>query len=146
MRVTRKIFNRAGANLFFWLIFQRYSFFFFSLFCSFWFLFFFCLLVSLFVCCFLKLKVCILMHIRLCRRVSDKNFFTRPISGNKTTFFDTLSLSCHEQVCLSGPLKHTCSWHDKLIVLWILNRQAKISLCILFLIWSTLHKKNKIFH
>ena len=27
-----------------------------------------------------------------------------------------ISLSCHEQVCLSGPLKHTCSWHDKLIV------------------------------
>ena len=24
---------------------------------------------------------------------------------------------------------HTCSWHDKLIILWILNRQAKISLC-----------------
>ena len=24
-----------------------------------------------------------------------------------------------------SPLKHTCSWHDKLIVLWILNRQAK---------------------
>ena len=29
----------------------------------------------------------------------------------------------------SMTLKHTCSWHDKLIVLWILNRQAKISLC-----------------
>ena len=62
-------------------------------------------------------------------------------------FSYTISLSCHEQVCLSGlrferyfshhrekylskhsPLKHTCSWHDKLIVLWILNRQAKISL------------------
>ena len=27
--------------------------------------------------------------------------------------------------------QHTCSWHDKLIIiLWILNRQAKISLCI----------------
>ena len=25
-------------------------------------------------------------------------------------------------------LKNTCSWHDKLIVLWILNRQAKIFL------------------
>ena len=47
-----------------------------------------CLLVSLFVCCFLKSKMCILMHIRLCRRVSDKIFFARPISGNKTTFFD----------------------------------------------------------
>ena len=37
-----------------------------------------------------------------------------------------ISLSCHEQVNL---LKLTCSWHDKLIILWILNRQAKISLC-----------------
>ena len=27
-----------------------------------------------------------------------------------------------------SPLKHTYSWHDKLIVLWILSRQAKISL------------------
>ena len=65
--------------------------------------------------------------------------------------YNTISLSCHEQVCLSGlrferyfshhrarwwekylskrsPLKHTCSWHDKLIAFWILNRQAKISL------------------
>ena len=25
-----------------------------------------------------------------------------------------ISLSCHEQ----GPLKHTCSWHDKLIIYW----------------------------
>ena len=54
---------------------------------------------------------------------------------------NTISLSCHEQVCLSGlrferyfshhraqwwekylskrsPLKHTCLWHDKLIVLY----------------------------
>ena len=28
-------------------------------------------------------------------------------------------------------IKLTCSWHDKLIILWILNRQAKISLCML---------------
>ena len=27
-----------------------------------------------------------------------------------------------------SPLKHTCSWLDKLIVLWILSRQAKIFL------------------
>ena len=27
-----------------------------------------------------------------------------------------------------SPLKHTCSWCDNLIVLWILNRQAKIFL------------------
>ena len=38
------------------------------------------------------------------------------------TIYNTISLSCHEH--------DTCSWHDKLIVLWILNRQAKISLCI----------------
>ena len=31
-----------------------------------------------------------------------------------------------------SPLKHTCSWHDKLVVLWILNRQAKIFLCMNF--------------
>ena len=37
--------------------------------------------------CFLKLKIYILIHVGLCGRVSDKNFFTRPISGNKTTFF-----------------------------------------------------------
>ena len=31
---------------------------------------------------------------------------------------------------MSWTSKHTCSWHDKLIIiLWILNRQAKISLC-----------------
>ena len=28
-----------------------------------------------------------------------------------------------------SPLKHTCSWRDKLIILCILNRQAKIFLC-----------------
>ena len=27
-----------------------------------------------------------------------------------------------------SPLKHTCSWRDKLIVLWILNRHAKIKI------------------
>ena len=30
-----------------------------------------------------------------------------------------------------SPLKHTCSWRDKLIVLWILKRQAKIFLRII---------------
>ena len=57
--------------------------------------------------------------------------------------YNTISLSRHEQVCLSrlrferygrwwekylskrSLLKHTYSWRDKLIVLWILNRQAK---------------------
>ena len=32
------------------------------------------------------LKIYILIHIRLCGRVSDIKNFTRPISGNKTTF------------------------------------------------------------
>ena len=64
--------------------------------------------------------------------------------------------------CLSkrSPLKHTYSWHDKLIVLWIQNRQAKISLCIfdlmityyyinccylLFLLWL-FHKINLFYY
>ena len=29
----------------------------------------------------------ILIHSWICRRISDKKIFTRPISGNKTTFF-----------------------------------------------------------
>ena len=49
------------------------------------FAFFVFLFFGLFVC-FLKLKTCILIHIRLCGRVSDEKNFTRPSSGNKTTF------------------------------------------------------------
>ena len=41
--------------------------------------------------CFLKLKMYILIHIRLCRQVSDKKFFTPPISGTKTAVFFGLS-------------------------------------------------------
>ena len=33
-----------------------------------------------------------------------------------------------EYLSKRSPLKHTCSWRDKLIVLWILNREAKIFL------------------
>ena len=56
------------------------------LFCS---LVYFAFLIFLFflLVCFLKLKIYILIHIRLCRHVSNKKFFTRPICGNKTTFF-----------------------------------------------------------
>ena len=36
---------------------------------------------------FFKLKIYNPIHIGLCGRVSDKNLFTRPFSGNKTTFF-----------------------------------------------------------
>ena len=49
--------------------------------------FFFCLFV-----CFLKLKIYIAIHIRLCGRVSDIKIFTRPISGNKITFFLALPI------------------------------------------------------
>ena len=51
---------------------------------------FICFLFVLFFCFFfklMKLKKYILIQIRLCGRVSDKKIFTRPISGNKTTFF-----------------------------------------------------------
>ena len=40
-----------------------------------------------FITSFLNLKIYILIHIRLCGKVSDKNFFTRPISGNNTIFW-----------------------------------------------------------
>ena len=81
MRVMRKIFARAAANLFFLIDFSEIF--------SFLFLFSFAFFYPcfLFVACFLKLKIYILIHIRLCERVSDKKFFTQPISGHKTTFF-----------------------------------------------------------
>ena len=46
----------------------------------------FSFLLYLFVC-FLEIKNIYSEHIRLCGRVSDKTIFTRPISGNHTTFF-----------------------------------------------------------
>ena len=74
-----------GGRKFF---FQRNSLFFFSFFCFLVFLFVF----PFFDCLFLKLKIYILIYIWLCRRVSDKIFFTQPISGNKTTFFGNISV------------------------------------------------------
>ena len=79
-------------------------------------------------------------------------------------FDNAMSLLRHEQVCLSGLpferyfsryrekylskrslLKHTCSWRDKLIVLWILNRQEKIFLCTPF--WYLLDRDRSVsFH
>ena len=83
MRVTRKIFTRAFADLFFLIDFlERYSLFFFNFF-----VFFHSCFFCLFICCFLKLKIYIPIHVRLSWRVNDKNLFTRSISGNKTTFF-----------------------------------------------------------
>ena len=81
MRVTRKIYTQAAANLFFYRFSGDILF---SFLISFAFLFlFFCLFLCLF---FLKIKVYIPIHIRQCGRVSDKKIFTRPISRNKTTF------------------------------------------------------------
>ena len=70
----------GGRKFIFLSIFRRHYLFFFSFFG------FLYMLVFL-VVCFLKLKIYILMHIQLCGWVSDKNIFTRPICGNKTTFF-----------------------------------------------------------
>ena len=55
--------------------------------------------------------------------------------------FNTISLSCHEQV---WTFKHTCSWHDKLIVLWILNRQAKIFLRMLCFLNNLFKGKSEV--
>ena len=77
MQMTRKFFTRAAASLFF---FNRFSGdILFSSLISFAF-FDSCL-------CFLELKMYILIHIRRCGRVSDKKNSTRPVSGNKITFF-----------------------------------------------------------
>ena len=81
MRVTRKIYTQAAANLFFY----RYSgdiLFSFLIFFAF-FILVFCLFICLF---FLKIKMYIPIHIWQYGRVSDKKIFTRPISGNNTTF------------------------------------------------------------
>ena len=89
MRMTGKIFTWATANLF---IFIDFSEIFSSLFK---FLLLFCILVSfcLFVSCFLKLKMYIMIHNQLWGRLSDKKFFTRPISGNRLLF---LLYFCYE--------------------------------------------------
>ena len=50
---------------------------------------------------------------------------------NWATFRQILLPSWKKYLSQRSSLKHTCSWHDKLIVLWILNRQAVISLRIL---------------
>ena len=84
MRVTRKIFTRATGNSFFKINFPKILFS--SLVYFAFFVFFIVFLFCLFVCS-LKLKIYILIQIRLCRRVSDKFFFNRPVSMNKTTFF-----------------------------------------------------------
>ena len=84
--MTRKIFTWATTfffSFFFFCIHSPELFFFSSLVSFTFFVFlFFCLYVS-----FLKLTICILIHIRLCGQVSDKKYFTRRFSGNKTTFF-----------------------------------------------------------
>ena len=82
MRVTRKIFTRATTNLIFLKIDYPEIFSFLL-----YFLLLFMILIF-FVCLFFtKLKIYIPIYIRLCGWVSDKNFFTRPVSGKKTPFF-----------------------------------------------------------
>ena len=78
MRVTRIIFPRATAVFFFFWVILFFSLVYFAFFDP-------CFL--LFVCCFFNLKRYILTHIWLRGWVSDKKTFTRPIFGNKTTFF-----------------------------------------------------------
>ena len=82
MRVTKKIFTQAAANLFFNQFFGDILFFSSVSFASIG----SCFLIW-FVCCFLKLIMYILLHIRLCGQMSHKRYFTQPISGNKNTFF-----------------------------------------------------------
>ena len=40
------------------------------------------------------------MHIRLMRALGDKNFFTRPISGNKTYFYVIFGLTMYFKIFL----------------------------------------------
>ena len=49
--------------------------------------------------------------------LSKQKQYHKDIFACLFSIHNTISLSCHEQVCLSGPLKRTCSLHDKLIVL-----------------------------
>ena len=65
---------------------------------------FVCFVFFLFVC-FLKLKIYILRHIRLSGRVNDKNFFIRPIPGNKTTFLFGLITHINEKITNSNKIK-----------------------------------------
>ena len=79
MRVARKILTRAAANLFF----NRFSGdFFLSSLVSFVFLFIF-----LFACLFFEIKNTYSDTHSTMRVVCDKKNFTKPISGNKNTFF-----------------------------------------------------------
>ena len=89
MRVKRKIFTQAAANLFFNRFSENIIFSSLVFFCFFCFLVFFVFLFVFFAClfAFLKLKIYILIHTRLWGRVSDKKFFAQPISANKTTLF-----------------------------------------------------------
>ena len=104
IRVTRKIFTRAAANLFiFYSIFWWYSLFVISFFCFFLLLFFVVVCLMFFEPNPLSANptkwlntlkqfvgtLHILMHIRLYGRVSDKMFFTRSISGRRLVFFQS---------------------------------------------------------
>ena len=61
----------------------------------------------------------LLSQIEKCIFSGSFGFIHKDIFACLFSIHNTISLSCHEQVCLSGRLKHTCSWHDKLIVFWL---------------------------
>ena len=54
----------------------------------------------LFVCVFLEQKYIFSYTFDICGRLGDKKFFTRSISGNKTTFFGLVSLLLVLDTCL----------------------------------------------
>ena len=58
----------------------------------------------------------------------DNSFFSNPLEKNVSCFFENYARWWEKYLSKHSPLKHTCSWRDKLIVLWMLNRQAKIFL------------------
>ena len=85
MRVTRKIFTRAAASLFFFNPFSG-DIFFSSLVFVFSLVFFYSYCFCLFAGYFFEIKNVYFDTIRLCGWMSDNKIFTRPISGNKATF------------------------------------------------------------
>ena len=87
---------------------------------------------------FVNLLVFSLKYISPHSRFANSVYFTLPPANKDTYQQDQRKIKVEETIqinyllpCQINYLLLTCSWHDKLIILWILNRQAKISLCIL---------------
>ena len=62
---------------------------------------------------------------------------------SKSAFYYFLAWWWEKYLWKRSPLKHTCSWRDKLIVLLILNRQAKVFLRITVLPFEVKYGKWK---